>query len=311
MSNPEIRLVKNSSIDREKWDQCIKSSPFGIVYACSWFLDRICSQWDALVWGDYLYIMPLVNKSKFGIRYIYQPFFTQQLGIFSAFPPEPEIVNQFLNAIPKQFRLTDMKLNFGNMPATNTFTIKQNTTYELALYSNLNLLRDNYTTNTRRNIKKAIQHKVFISPVYDISSFIFFTQQNLKDKSPEVKQQHYLALQKVINYTFYNQLGEIYGAWDAANNLIAAAFFLNFNHKSIYLAASSTPEGMEQSAMSLLIDTFIQSNAGKSMVLDFEGSNIPGIARFYAGFGALPQYYFSVHQNRLPKFLRIFKKKLL
>lgn len=311
MSNPEIRFVKNSSIDREKWDQCIKSSPYGIAYACSWFLDRICSQWDALIWGDYLYVMPLVNNSKFGIRYIYQPFFTQQLGIFSTFPPEPEIVNQFLNAIPKQFRLTDMKLNFGNRPATSTFNIKQNTTYELALYSNLNLIRDNYTTNTRRNIKKAIQHKIFISPVYDISYFTFFTQQNLKDKSPEVKQQHYLALQKVINYTFYNQLGEIYGAWDAANNLIAAAFFLNFNHKSIYLSASSTPEGMEQSAMSLLIDTYIQSNTGKSMVLDFEGSNIPGIARFYAGFGALPQNYFSVHQNRLPKFLRIFKRKLL
>lgn len=308
MSNSEIRFIENCSIDRGKWDQCIKSSPFGMAYACSWFLDRICLHWDALVWGDYLYIMPLVNNSKFGIRYIYQPFFTQQLGIFSTFPPEPEIVNQFLNAIPKQFRLTDMKLNFGNMPATSTFQLKQNTTYELSLYSNLKTTRDNYTTNTRRNIKKAIQHKVYISTVYDINSFTSFTEQNLKEKSPEVRHQHYQALQKVISYTFYNQLGEIYGAWDASNNLIAAAFFLNFNHKSIYLAASSTPEGMEQSAMSLLIDTYIQNNAGKSIILDFEGSNIPGIARFYAGFGALPQHYFSVHQNRLPQFLRIFKR---
>jgi hypothetical protein len=44
------------------------------------------------------------------------------------------------------------------------------------------------------------------------------------------------------------------------------------------------------------------------MTLDFEGSNIPGIARFYKGFGALPQTYYSLHQNRLPKLLQIFKK---
>jgi hypothetical protein len=60
--------------------------------------------------------------------------------------------------------------------------------------------------------------------------------------------------------------------------------------------------------MFLLIDTYIGQNAGKEMTLDFEGSNIPGIARFYKGFGALPQTYYSLHQNRLPKLLQIFKK---
>jgi hypothetical protein len=60
--------------------------------------------------------------------------------------------------------------------------------------------------------------------------------------------------------------------------------------------------------MFLLIDTFIQNNSGKNLILDFEGSNIPGIARFYKGFGAMAETYYSVHQNRLPRLLRIFKK---
>jgi len=307
MTNPEIRFVKNADIDREKWDQCVANSSFGIVYAFSWYLDRICSNWDALIWGNYLYIMPLVNNSKLGIQYVYQPFFTQQLGVFSNFPPEPDFVNKFLNSIPKQFRLTDMNLNLGNTPTTSSFTIKPNTTFHLKLHQNLAEIRSLYNTNTRRNIQKAIQNKVFISQVYDIPMFLNFTQTNLKDKSPEVKSSHYSALQKVISYALYNQLGEIYGAFDSGNNLIAAVFFVGSNQKVIYLAASSNATGAEQCAMFLLIDNFIQNNAGRNMILDFEGSNIPGIARFYAGFGATPQIYYSVFQNRLPKFLRYFK----
>lgn len=135
-----------------------------------------------------------------------------------------------------------------------------------------------------------------------------FTQTNLKEKSPEIKPVHYFALQKVISHALVMQLGEIYGAWDASNNLVAAAFFLTTHQQSIYLAASSNAQGIEQSAMFLLIDTFIQNNAEKKLILDFEGSNMAGIARFYAGFGAEPKVYFSVYQNRLPKLLQILKR---
>jgi hypothetical protein len=308
MNNPEIHFVRNKDINPQKWDLCIRNSPFGIVYAYSWYLDRICPHWDALIWGDYLYIMPLVNNSKLGIRYIYQPFFTQQLGIFSSFVPEPEIVNQFLHAIPKYFRLTDMKLNLGNKPTTNQFSIQSNTTYHLRLLSGKDQVQSGYNSNTRRNIQKAIQHKVIISPVYDMLQFLSFTQNNLKEKSPEIKPKHYAALLKVINHALYNQLGEIYGAWDSGNNLIAAALFLKTESSSIYLAASSNEIGITQSAMFLLIDTYIQNNAGKNLILDFEGSNIPGIARFYSGFGGMPQTYFSVYQNRLPMLFKNLKK---
>lgn len=308
MSNPEIRFIKYKNIDFRKWDQCIDNSPFGIAYAKSWYLDRICSHWDALVWGDYRYVMPLVNNRKFGIRYIYQPFFTQQLGVFSNLSPDPEIINQFLDAIPKQFRLTDMNLNLGNILKTVNFGFRHNTTYHLNLRSGPAEIRAAYNSNTRRNIQKAIQQNTLIKPVIDISQFLRFTSENLRSKSPEIKGRHYSSLQKVIKFALENQCGEIIGAWNPANQLLASVFFVKSNQTVIYLAASSNQSGMEKSAMFLLIDTFIQQNAGQNLTLDFEGSNIPGVARFYAGFGGIPETYFSVHQNCLPKLLRIFKK---
>lgn len=308
MSSPEIKFVTSKDIDREKWDQCIANSPFGIVYAHSWYLDRICQKWDALIWGDYLYIMPLVNNRKYGLSFIYQPFFTKQLGVFSCLPTEPSIVDQFLDAIPKQFRLTDMNLNIGNVLKTSNFGFSHNTTYHLNLQQEISMIRTAYNSNTKRNIQKAIQNKISISPVRDIDRFLKFTKDNLKEKSPEIKQKQYRSLQKVIIYALEHQFGEIYGAWDSENNLVASVFFVTSNQKSIYLAASSNQDGIEQSAMFLLVDTFIEKNANKNQILDFEGSNIQGVARFYAGFGAPPETYYSVHQNRLPGLLRIFKK---
>lgn len=308
MSNPEIRFVPNKDIDRAKWDRCIANSPFGIVYAYSWYLDRICLKWDALILGDYQFVMPLANNKKYGISYVYQPYFTQQLGVFSSLPVKSEIIDRFLNAIPKHFRLTDMNLNLGNTTQPENFRVKHNTTYHLSLQPDYTEIRAANNSNTSRNIQKAIQNKVSISQISDIPAFISFTRTNLKEKSPEIKSRHYSALQEVISYALSNGSGEIYVALNEDNKLLASVFFVKSNQTSIYLSASSNVEGIEKSAMFLLIDTFIQKNAGSMMTLDFEGSNIPGVARFYAGFGGSPKTYFSLHQNRLPKLLRIFKK---
>jgi hypothetical protein len=308
MSNPIIRFVPNKDIDRAKWDRCIACSPFGIAYAYCWYLDRICQKWDALIGDDYLFVMPLVNNKKYGISYVYQPFFTQQLGVFSSLPVESAIVGRFLHAIPKQFRLTDMNLNLGNAIPPEPFRAKPNNTYHLSLQSEISKIRAAYNSNTRRNIQKALQNKVSISQFSDIPPFLEFTRSNLKEKSPEIKSRHYSALQEVVNYAIGNRLGEIYGALNAGNELLASVFFVRSNQTSIYLAASSNQEGIEKSAMFLLIDAFIQNNAESNLTLDFEGSNISGIARFYAGFGGLPQTYFSLHQNHLPSLLRMFKK---
>jgi hypothetical protein len=308
MNNPEIRLIRNKDIDRSKWDQCIGNSPSGIAYAHSWYLDRICSHWDALVSDDYQYVMPLVNNRKFGISYIYQPFFTQQLGVFSTLNPEPGIIKQFLDAIPKQFRLIDMNLNIGNKFETEKFSTRHNSTYHLNLRSGLSEIRVMYKSNTKRNIEKATQQSINITPVNDISRFLQFTAENLRLKSPEIKSRHYSSLQKVISYALENKCGVIIGAVDSANQLLASVFFIQTNQTIIYLAASSNKAGIDKSAMFLLIDTFIQQNAGQNLTLDFEGSNIPGVARFYAGFGAIPLTYVSMHQNYLPGFLQVFKK---
>ena len=54
--------------------------------------------------------------------------------------------------------------------------------------------------------------------------------------------------------------------------------------------------------MFLLIDHIIRQEAGKNTILDFEGSKIEGVARFYKGFGAKNHPYFILKRMR-PSFL--------
>lgn len=280
----------------------------GTVYGWSWYLDRICDRWDALVFGDYLYVMPLVWNRKFGIFYVFQPFFTQQLGVFSAFSTDKEMVNSFIHAIPEKFRLVEMNLNRLNIPVSGKVTIKPNVTFHLSLAGTIEKIRRNYSENTRRNLKKAGQQNLLSASLYNIDEYIDFTQNNLQEKSPEIKPVHYQRLKRVIGYALYYRRGELAGVFNPQNQLIAAAFFVWSDREVIYLGASSSDEGHEKKAMFLLIDQFIETHAGSGLTLDFEGSNIPGIARFYEGFGAYPVNYFSIRRNTLPWYLKILKK---
>jgi len=60
--------------------------------------------------------------------------------------------------------------------------------------------------------------------------------------------------------------------------------------------------------MPWLIDAFIKENAGKPVTLDFEGSNNPGLARFYSSFGAKKVVYQQFTRNSLPAPVRFALK---
>ena len=59
-----IQLLKHNEIDKPRWDECIQNSPNGLIYAYSWYLDFISPKWEAMVRGDYEFIMPLTCKKN-------------------------------------------------------------------------------------------------------------------------------------------------------------------------------------------------------------------------------------------------------
>ena len=304
-STKEIKYIKHQNINAEKWDECVDNAANHRVYATHWHLDRTAEYWEALVLGDYEYVMPLPVKRKWGISYVYQPLYCQQLGIFPT--PGEEIARQFYKALKANFKYIDTQLN-SKVPSVlpeHKMVISPRKNFLLALNMNYAGLFEAYSTNTRRNLAKADKNKLHVVPGISLREYMEFKSANMPVKLSAKAMEN---LKRLIAYGQYKGMGKIYGVYTPGNELCAAVYFCRYKERMIYLNAVSNALGKEKGAMFALIDRFIQENAGKNLAIDFEGSMIPGLARFYRGFGAFPETYFQLKYNGLPLPLKWLKR---
>ena len=288
-----IQYLRHKEIDKQKWDVGICNALNGLVFAQSWYLDIVAPGWEALIENGYETLMPLPAKQKYGFPYLIQPRHTQQLGIFSPKPPTAEMVKQFLNHIPKKFVWSDFFLNSQN-PVTNGTPLRIN--YELPLEKGYGEIYKGFNENTRRNIKKATQAPVLLKEENDVGEFMQLYSRHAKVKADAVA---LVQLKSIMEYALKNNDGFIVMANNALGQTIAGAFFLNALGRVIYLTSFNLDEGQKNAAMFLIMDAVIKKNERKPLVLDFEGSMVPGIARFFAGFGAKEITYPRYRHNIL------------
>ncbi len=303
-----IRYFKHKDIDKEKWDQCIGSSFNGNIYAYPWYLDIVAPEWEALVEDDYERVMPLVVRKKYGVSYVYQPYFAQQLGIFSRNILTPYKVHEFLAAIPKKFRLVEMNLNVLNKVESDGFKVYPQVNHELDLIQSYDALYKNYSTNARRNLKKAKESGSSIMKDIKPSGIISLFRENRGNDIPNLKDFDYQRLSRLIYTGIHRGLTQIYGVYTEYNELCAGAVFITGNKKSVFIFSGLNQEGRERRAMFLIIDHFIKENSNSHLVLDFDGSNNPDLARFYKGFGSKECSYLRIRRDNLPFPVRLLKK---
>ncbi len=299
-----IRYISNTQIDKNAWDKCIIMAVNGTIYAYSWYLDLVCEDWDALVSGDYETVFPLPFRNKAGITYLYQPFFTQQLGIFSNNHLTPDIVEAFLKAIPEKFRFAEINLNSFNKPDEKRWRIKHNANYELDLIESYDRLSSRYSANTKRNITKAVKNGITVSNNLRPDEIVKIFRETRGKDFPHLRENDYRRLLRLIYHCLHDQKAICYGAYTRQNALCAGAVLLFSHHKAIFIFSGTGSEARATGAMSLLIDRIIQDSAGNHLTLDFEGSNDANLARFYGSFGAARTTYPSLRFNHLPLHLK-------
>ena len=296
-----INYLYHTSIDKHRWDDCISRSLNRKVYAFSWYLDFVCPGWDALVEDDYTSVFPLTHNRKCGINYLFQPYFAQQLGIFSINSLTKEHVSCFIQAIPLKFKFVEIQLNSMNNfeKGDDGTTLRVN--YELNIAPEYGELSKRFAQNTRRNIRKSKELNVKPNSKAGVDELIELFHENFGRKEGKLQTRHYQTLRKLILHCQNHNLGYILGAFDKTGILSAAAFFMIDNLHVYFLFAASALLARENGAMFSLIDHFLSENAGKYRVLDFEGGNDPNLGRFYKSFGAEEVSYPALSINRLPK----------
>ncbi len=120
-----ICFLKHNEIDKSRWDESVKESINPSVYAYSWYLDIVSPNWAALATPDYSELWPLPQNSKWGINYVYQPFFTQQLGLISKTEIERYRLECFLKKICKKYNYAHIHLNVHNPKSGDDYGTKR------------------------------------------------------------------------------------------------------------------------------------------------------------------------------------------
>jgi hypothetical protein len=278
----------------------------GMIYAYSWYLDVVSDDWDALVENDYERVFPLTWRKKGGICYLYQPFFTQQLGIFSRSLLSDEIVERFLKAIPRRFRFVEINLNAHNKVTSQKYHPTSNRNHELDLIDTYDHLQKSYSQNLKRTLRKAEGNKLVIvkdiRPDEVIDVFCKHKGQTVRT----LREHDYIRLRKLIYTIMYKGKAQVWGVYSNDNELVAGAVFLFSNRKAVFLFSGTSDRAREIGAMPYLIDQFIREHAQTHLTLDFEGSNNPDLARFYKSFGSKETDYTSIRLNRLPFPISLF-----
>ncbi len=299
-----IRYLKNREIDKRLWDQCITNSTNGLIYAHSYYLDIMCSNWDALVLNDYEAVMPLPWRKKWGINYIYQPAFVAQLGVFGKLITA-DVVVLFLKAIPTKFKYIDCPLNHQNLFSINLSGIFRRHNNILDLSHPYQILNNNYRETIRRNIKKAKSYGCTLVRDFPVDDVLGLALQQSVQSG--IEQDGFRRFGNLYSELSKKKRARTYGVLSSAGQLIASCVFSFSHNRAYYILVGNHPDGRSLGASHLLIDSFIQDYAQSNLLLDFEGSDARNLAFFYSSFGAVAEDYAAIKLNRLPLLIRWLK----
>lgn len=293
----KIEKLKYHQIDFTKYDTCINNAVNSRMEAFSWYLDIVCNKnWEVLVLNNYQAVMPLPFfriKKKFFKKMVTQPLFCQQLGIFYTKINDKDfkLFLDFFNKEPILSYHFNAKNNFVTSYFSDFILIKNNYIINLNVaYQNI---YKNYNKSLKQKIKSATKAALQIKKNIDFKDFKKLKKENSFHK---IKSKHFTKMEELTNTLQQKNKGYFLGAFKD-NTLVSVAFFTISKTEIVYLFSATSALGKKNGAAAFLLDYLIKNNCNQLKKLDFEGSNIEGIAMFFKSFGAVNEPYFAIQNT--------------
>lgn len=299
-----IRFLKREELNAVQWDTFIRGSSQYRLYARSIWLDAFSPGWAALIDSDYSVVMPLTLQKKYGIVYLAQPRFTQQLGFYSSVPVTAAVKHTYIEKAKELFPFAEINLNdtvpgLPSIPKTN---------YILPLNQDYPSIKASYSRNLINNsLKPALKQQFTYCKKSEIRKAITAYRQLYQQKM-KLHRNHYLQLLHVAETLADTGDSFTRQVKNAGGDLLAISLFFQDEKRIYNICSATTAAGRRTNANHFLYDQLIQEFAASGLILDFEGSSIAGIAAFYRKFGAVPENYYFLKWNHLKWPYTIFKK---
>lgn len=278
------------------WDQQALRQSGSSIYLHSLYLDEVAPGWGYMEHVNGIRI-PIWLRKRWGMKEIVHPLFVQHFRPILPGFDAPFDLYTLLEALEKLAPRISLQLDLPvptNLP--RGWQVQERTTYRMPLTGDLNCLHANFSSHHKRILKKKQALQLAASnELADFQALILAEMPKLSG----LKVAELAVVERLMTWISIKKRGQLFTArFDG--KLVAGCFILHSGNRLLYQWAVSSQEGKEMKAMHHLIAYVLESYAGSGLEFDFEGSMLPGLQRFYAGFGAKPYLYVRLTRNRLP-----------
>lgn len=291
-----VTVVEYTQLNEREKEKFAKKMADGSLYQQLWYVACLSdNQFYLVVYGDLEAVLLVPFRKKMGVRYAYRPLFLQK-NIFYGDASKFEVL---VAALQKTVRFGDIALD--QLGGKNIFdTVFSRTNYELPLDKPYTELRQSFSKNHKRNINKS--KCLSIKETTDVTALLtIFEAEKTTSFKPKALKNIRKTIHQLVQNTAVKPYLKIMNAYDDGD-VVGAFLLLHYNYRIYYLLGTSKKHmtSLSDKALYRLFDDLIQTCAGTKTILDFEGSDLPGVARFFRGFGAQETHYYAVKWNKLP-----------
>lgn len=297
----KIKIISHNSLDLKKWDKAILNSPFPLVFAQSFYLNATAPNWKALVLDNYKTVMPLTQASKLNIKYLHQPPFTSQLGIYGNATKKD--IDDIEAVLRSNYKFIEIEQNAHAKFKKN---VKDKVTYVIDYKKGYK-----FNDNSKRNISKANKLNYKVSEVVDMESVIKLAKSKIipwLQKEHKTSQAHCTLLLKLIANAFDAKALKCLVTVDENGAPQSLGYFIFNEFHAVFLKGMSFNKKDSNGSMHLLMQYAIKHFENKVSLFDFGGGAAAGIATFYKGLGGRELKYQMLKINQLPWPLKLIKK---
>jgi len=306
--------INSEDIQAGAWDAFINASAQGAPFMLYDWMQASAPGWKALVFeaeGKWIAVMPLRIRRKYFWNISLQPLYSQHWGPCFQEDLDSKIQSEILKSV--FYYLQDRTHYFSwcfspNVCIPSDFIsvpgvqIKYKTTYRLSLTEDP---LSGLSSTAGRQKRKAERAGFIQSKQFEAEACAKILRMN----------PHIMPASEIPGFIALAQAGidkqdiEVFMYKDKSGKYIAFGLFLKSAHTTYYWAGAILPEYRNSGLMTLLMTEGIL-NARKlyCTIFDFEGSEIPSIAKFFKGFGAQAFVYICIYGNRLPRWIQWINK---
>jgi hypothetical protein len=274
---------------RRQYEQIVASDTRFGFFAQVWVQDCLHHQWQYVINAEEQLLLRIPVVKKWGLSAYLQPLFIRSLDITGS--NHKADLAALLVFLKKQ---NFLHLNIS-LPQGSQFPLATGKFQVLQLGKPIDELRQGYSENVKRSLKKAKNLTLFTISFTAFHSF--FTEQKGENLG-NLNAAAWLRLRTLFANAHEKEQAFCVGVL-SNTELLAVGLFFKFQQELYFMKGTLNAQGKEKGALVFLIDGVIEKHIDECTSLDFIGSNQESIAAFYRKFGAKDQNY-GIIKGRIP-----------